>query len=756
MIYQFENFSYDYDKGLIQANSEEHKLTKTQKKLLNFFINNPKKIHTKHTLMEQVWGRIITENSVDQVLSILRSYIEENPKEPKLIVTHYGHGISFESDVVDAKAEENIQETSFQLPNILKKISVFILAIIIVLWIKNIYYSEKIEEFSKFSKKQKILVFPTTFAITGFSDIEQQGVKSLLKSTFNSLDSEGQMIFDQSSLTTQQAIEKHWQRSDDLLYLQTTIVKNGELYESSIELTDGQNILNETTISANSVGHLLNKQMLIITDFNQIISKEKINTLIEPTLGESFIQALGFKNKRNLTQAKKILTELLSKKEDHYLARFTLSEIFFEEKKYEKCQSQLNTLKATKAYELMGTEIELALAEILYTKHEYSKIIENLKNYQAHHLTISTIKKAKVKLLMAKAYTALADHKSALDFYKQALYSIDEQLNPLIYAQSYLGQAKVLSTQSIGKNVYTLYQKALTYAESAGNIHHQILALNSMALVALSTYDWENSILLQKKAIELMELDNNKEQVAVGLGTLVTTLNLRGQFSEARSVNKRLGDIAEELNSDTLRLHYMHFDAILSMNTFDWAHAQKQINKTLELAIKIGDYGMQLNNAFTALELILLQKDTDNFMLEWNKRESLIQQKGFERFQVYMDLYLARYYKQIGKNRDAISLLENISEKLTVGKDFKMLVDAQNQLAMVYLRSDANKALAILNNLEQYNPHPNPYLDLKAQALNKQGKKIEALNILNQAKQAYHESWTTENQILLETIKESL
>jgi len=47
-------------------------------------------------------------------------------------------------------------------------------------------------------------------------------------------------------------------------------------------------------------------------------------------------------------------------------------------------------------------------------------------------------------------------------------------------------------------------------------------------------------------------------------------------------------------------------------------------------------------------------------------------------------------------------------------------------------------------------------LDLKAQALHKLGKDIEALSILNQAKLVYHESWTAENQALLESIKSTI
>ena len=757
MLYQIKNILYDDSKGIITKNNNEFKLTKTQKNLFDYFVRNPNTIISKQTIMEKVWGRIVTENSVDQIISILRNHIEDNPSNPTKLVTHFGQGISFEAQTIsDGKIILTDDNQPRQKSLLIKALAFVILLFVVVVAVWYSYDKKPEVTVPTFSKNQKILVFPMTFADQSIGSIEQKGLKHLLKSAFNALDSEGQMIFDQSSLTTQQAIEKHWQRQSDLVFLQTRIAKSGNTYQGEIELTDGRNTLKKITISAESMNSLLKKHLLVISDFNQQISTENISQLINQSPDETFIQALGLKNNGDLKQAHKLIDEILTKKDDHYLARFTLAEILFEEKQYDKSLSQLNTLKATQAYKLMGTEIELALAEINFIKHKNAELIEDLKNHQSKNLQISAMKKAKIKLLMAKAYLAKADHQSAYEFYQQALMNIDPQLNPLIYAQSYLGQAKVLTHQSVGKDVYSLYEEALKSAQLAGNIHHQVLALNGMSHIAISTYNWEKSISLQKQAIELMELDNNKEQVAIGLETLVSILNLRGQFSEAKTVNDRLGNIAEELSSDKLKLHFMHFDAILAMNTFDWAHAKKQIENSLSLAEKIGDYGMQLNNAFTALELILLKKDTSNFMSEWNKREALIQQKGFERFQVYMDLYLARYYKQVERNEDAIDLLENISEKLIIGKDIKMLVDAQNQLAMVYLKSDAKIALAILNNLEQHNPHPNPYLDLKAQALFKLGKNIEALNILNQAKLVYHESWTTENQILFETIQKSM
>ena len=48
--------------------------------------------------------------------------------------------------------------------------------------------------------------------------------------------------------------------------------------------------------------------------------------------------------------------------------------------------------------------------------------------------------------------------------------------------------------------------------------------------------------------------------------------------------------------------------------------------------------------------------------------------------------------------------------KLWKINDIKIYVDAQNHLAKIYIKTDPQLALNILNNLEEHRPHPNSYL----------------------------------------------
>ncbi len=62
---------------------------------------------------------------------------------------------------------------------------------------------------------------------------------SLPSATYSNLESEGDLIFDETSLTTEQAVEKHWKIQEELVVLQSSVIKNGDIYEATIEMSNG-------------------------------------------------------------------------------------------------------------------------------------------------------------------------------------------------------------------------------------------------------------------------------------------------------------------------------------------------------------------------------------------------------------------------------------------------------------------------------------------------------------------------------------
>jgi len=757
MHYQFEKFRYDYLNGIILKCDKEIKLTNIQKKLLNFLLDNPKKIHSKQELMDQVWGRVITENSINQFISILRGHIEENPTKPKFIITHFGKGISFEGSLTAEEPQETKQapKQGWFGFNKFKYIILAVLLLLSLVWLGNLVMKRPITSKSSLAENQKLLILPSLYD-DSTTQIQRKGMESLLALNFNHLETEGQFIFDNTNHNTKQAIEKYWHIDQNIVVMSSQINKKGDNYELILELANQIGSVDKKVILAQSLSEALNNKIKYINNIQNNDFKD-INTVtayISPN--EQFIEALGHQKSGDLQKAKQIIKQVLEKQGELYQARLVLAEILFKEKEFDQSLAQFSTLKSTNAYKVIGTEIELGLAKIKFGKGLYQEIVDDLNLYQSKHPTISEVKKSKIKLQIGDAYSAFGDIGNATKFYQDALLNINEQLNPTIYAQSYYGQGSVLLPGSNEPSVYILFEQSLSYAKLAGDIHQEILALNAMSKMSLLGYDWDKSIELQKQALGLMESIDDKNGVALGLGTLVATLNQSGYFSEAKVVNEKLGKLAIELQSDMSMMHYLHYGAVLSMNVFDWDYAQQQIDQHLELAIKTDTYDMQLHNAFIAFELLLAKKDAINFKSEWDKRTALIKLEGFERFQVYMDYYLARYYKMIEQNDEAVALFNEVIDELRKTNDIKLLVDATNQLAEIYLTTEPQITLDILSQIEPYDPHPNPYLEIKARAFNQLNNHVEALSLLNQAKLNYNESWTAEIQTLLESVEAKL
>ena len=73
---------------------EKVDLTVKEYEILKLFLQNPKKVYTKEQIYSLVWNDVYfgDENAVNVHISRLRNKIEDNPREPKYIVTVWGIG----------------------------------------------------------------------------------------------------------------------------------------------------------------------------------------------------------------------------------------------------------------------------------------------------------------------------------------------------------------------------------------------------------------------------------------------------------------------------------------------------------------------------------------------------------------------------------------------------------------------------------------------------------------------------------------
>lgn len=84
----------DVEEYSVTKDGRKIELTAKEFEILKLLMENPKKVYTKEQLYSQVWKDAYfgDENAVNVQISRLRNKLEDNPREPRIVVTVWGIG----------------------------------------------------------------------------------------------------------------------------------------------------------------------------------------------------------------------------------------------------------------------------------------------------------------------------------------------------------------------------------------------------------------------------------------------------------------------------------------------------------------------------------------------------------------------------------------------------------------------------------------------------------------------------------------
>ncbi|MDE6949954.1 MAG: response regulator transcription factor [Lachnospiraceae bacterium] len=94
-LFEAGGLSVDTGTGIVKKDGGEVFLSALEYRLLLVFINNPDSILTRQRLLSELWdaaGEFVNDNTLTVYIRRLREKIEEDPAEPKIILTVRGMG----------------------------------------------------------------------------------------------------------------------------------------------------------------------------------------------------------------------------------------------------------------------------------------------------------------------------------------------------------------------------------------------------------------------------------------------------------------------------------------------------------------------------------------------------------------------------------------------------------------------------------------------------------------------------------------
>ena len=94
-LFDIDDIRVDLDKGVVYKNGQDLYLSALEYRLLLAFINSEGRLLTRSRLLEEIWdvaGDFVNDNTLTVYIKRLRDKIEDNPAQPKIIVTVRGMG----------------------------------------------------------------------------------------------------------------------------------------------------------------------------------------------------------------------------------------------------------------------------------------------------------------------------------------------------------------------------------------------------------------------------------------------------------------------------------------------------------------------------------------------------------------------------------------------------------------------------------------------------------------------------------------
>ena len=225
--------------------------------LLQCLVKNPQQILSKDFLLSEVWNdRFVSDNTIAQTVGQLRQLIEADSKNPKIIVTHRGRGISFSPavEIIDDETEI-INNNHKQAKARWVMVLLIILSSLTLWWFTTTQKAEPPQTTS-------VAVSNLMFLSAQHKDASETWLQNSVPTVISSLLQQKYPGKVSAELRRDEAdvndyLNNQWNINPNLNVVTTDLVKNEYGYSLSLDLTHENQISQSQRFTGSSVNDVL-------------------------------------------------------------------------------------------------------------------------------------------------------------------------------------------------------------------------------------------------------------------------------------------------------------------------------------------------------------------------------------------------------------------------------------------------------------------------------------------------------------------
>ncbi|VAW47166.1 hypothetical protein MNBD_GAMMA02-377, partial [hydrothermal vent metagenome] len=470
MKYRFLHLTLDTKTSELNNSNGNTLLQQKPFLLLQCLVKNPQQILSKDFLLKEVWNdRFVSDNTIAQTVGQLRQHIEVDSKNPEIIITHRGRGISFtpaveiiKDHLINAKIE-SIKQYAKSPTTVWLSILLVVLGAVALWWYMSTQKTEPLPIINQAASN-------VLFLSAQHADASETWLQNSVSEVFLGMLGQqyrGKVSAEQLGLEANVSDYLHtqWNINPNLNVVTTDLVKNEFGYSLALGFTRE----NQISQSQRFTGSSVNDVLLAASDW----LGEELNTDLPelstylpggPTVVELYMRGVAAENDSEYEKASQYFELVLTERPDFHLARLQLAGVKKHQGKFDAAFVHLDTLENTALYpqiELQAVVIRGYIYDVQGRFDEAQTLFEQTLDKYAQ---APTHQLNPLRFELSYIFTNLNQLDQALNQLDQVEQTTTLASDPLLYVDTLQKKASIY--QSMGRT-----SEALNYAEQSLNTY---------------------------------------------------------------------------------------------------------------------------------------------------------------------------------------------------------------------------------------------------------------------------------------------